>query len=192
MKQRLHLAKHCYPNRIENHGAQAMNAEQCAIVQKLISELDDTQFLYLKFKPLLGHAHVRFLVSQMIDLHAAIAGNLARQMRLTGGLLARRGAGGWARLRARAMCWLALAGVDSEMSCLECIVRREDRVAQRFQAVVAQVSDLPRNLHEQLLALERSGYRIESLMRVMEESSPGASQPAAVVAHMPERRRLRR
>lgn len=169
-----------------------MNAEQCAIVQRLISDLDDTQFLYLKFKPLLSHAHVRFLVSQMIDLHAAIADDLARQMRLTGGLLARRGADTWARLRARAACWLALAGANSETSCLECIVRREDRVARQFQAAMAQVNDLHRNLHKQLLALERAGYRIESLMRLMEESSPDASQPAAVVAHMSERRRLRR
>lgn len=169
-----------------------MNAEQCAIVQRLISDLDDTHFLYLRLKPLLSHAHVRFLVSQMIDLHATIADDLARQMRLTGGLLARRGAGAWIRLRARAACWLALAGVDSEMSCLEIIVRHEDRVAQKFQAAVARVSDLHRNLQDQLLALERTGYRIESLMRLMAESSPDASQPAAVVARIPERRRLRR
>jgi hypothetical protein len=89
-----------------------MNAEQCAIVQRLISDLDDTHFLYLRFKPLLSHTHVRFLVSQMIDLHAAIADDLARQMRLTGGLAARRGAAARAQLRARAPCCLAFGSTD--------------------------------------------------------------------------------
>lgn len=169
-----------------------MNAEQCAIVQRLISDLDDTHFLYLRFKPLLSHAHVRFLVSQMIDLHSAIADDLARQMQLTGGLAARRGVGALARLRARAACWIALGTLDSEMACLTRIVRREDQVAQKFQAVMAQVSDLHRNLHDQLLALERTGYRIESLVRLMEATSQDASHPAAVAAQMPERGRLRR
>lgn len=169
-----------------------MNAEQCAVVQKLISHLDDTHFLYLRFKPRLSHAHVRFLVSQMIDLHAAIADDLARQMRLTGGLGARRGVGAWARLRARAACWMVFGSTDSEMSCLERIVRREDRLAQEFQTVMAQVGDLHRNLHDQLLALERTAYRIESLIRLMEESSPDASQPAAITAYVPERARPRR
>jgi hypothetical protein len=169
-----------------------MNAEQCAIVQRLISDLDDTHFLYLRFKPLLSHTHVRFLVSQMIDLHAAIADDLARQMRLTGGLAARRGAGAWAQLRARAACWMAFGSTDSEMSCMERIVRHEDRLAQQFQTVMAQVSDLPRNLQDPLLALERSGYRIESLVRLMQASSPDASQPAAIPAYVPARARLRR
>lgn len=170
-----------------------MNAEQCAIVQRLISDLDDTHFLYLKFKPLLSHTHVRFLVSQMIDLHATIADELARQMRLTGGLAARRGVGALARLRARAACWwMAFGSTDSEMSCLERIVRREDRVAQEFQAAMAQVSDLNRNLHDQLLALERTGYRIESLIRLMQAPSPDASQPAAIPAYVPARARPRR
>ena len=170
-----------------------MNAEQCAIVQRLISDLDDTHFLYLKFKPLLSHTHVRFLVSQMIDLHATIADELARQMRLTGGLAARRGVGALARLRARAACWwMAFGSTDSEMSCLERIVRREDRAAQKFQAAMAQVSDLNRNLHDQLLALERTGYRIESLIRLMQAPSPGESQPAAIAAYVPARARLRR
>ncbi len=149
-----------------------MNAEQCAIVQRLISDLDDIHFLYLRFKPLLSHAHARILVSQMIDLHSAIADDLARQMRLTGGLAARRGMGAWARLRARAACWMAIGSADCEMICLNRIVRRGDRVAQRFQAVMAQVSDLPKNLQDQLLALERTGYRIESMVRLMEAPSP--------------------
>ncbi|HET7162590.1 MAG TPA: hypothetical protein VFI32_07965 [Rhodanobacteraceae bacterium] len=170
-----------------------MNAEQCAIVQRLISDLDDTHFLYLKFKPLLSHTHVRFLVSQMIDLHATIADELARQMRLTGGLAARRGVGALARLRARAACWwMAFGSTDSEMSCLERIVRREDRLAQEFQRVIAQVGDLPRNLQDQLLVLERTGYRIESLVRLMQASSSDASQPAAIPAYVPARARLRR
>ena len=169
-----------------------MNAEQCAIVQKLISHLDDTHFLYLRFKPLLSHAHVRFLVSQMIDLHAAIADDLARQMRLAGGLAARRGVGTLARLRARAACWMVFGSTDSERSCLERIVRHEDRLAQEFQTVMAQAGDLHRNLHDQLLALERASYRIESLMRLMEASSPDASQPPPIAAYVPARARLRR
>ncbi|HET9818753.1 MAG TPA: hypothetical protein VFP92_06270 [Rhodanobacteraceae bacterium] len=170
-----------------------MNAEQCAIVQRLISHLDDTHFLYLRFKPLLSHAHVRFLVSQITDLHAAIADDLARQMRLTGGLAARRGAGTWARLRARAACWwMAFGSTDSEMSYLARIVRREDRLAREFQTMMAQVGDLHRNLHDQLLALERSGYRIESLLGLMEGSSSNASQPVPIAAYVPVRARPRR
>jgi hypothetical protein len=169
-----------------------MNAEQCAIVQRLISDLDDTQFLYLRFKPLLSHAHVRFLVSQMIDLHAAIAEDLARQMRLTGGLVARRGAGIWTRFRARAACWITFGSTDIETGCLERIVRREERLAQEFEKVTARVSDLPRNLQEQLLALERAGSRIESLVRLMEASSPNVSQQETTAAYVPARARPRR
>lgn len=169
-----------------------MNAEQCAIVQRLILDLDDTYFLYLTFKPLLSHVRVQFLVSQMIDLHSAIADDLAQQMQLTGGLAARRGPGTLARLRARAACWMALCSADSEMTCLKHIVRREDQVAQKFQAAMARVCDLHPSLHEQLLALERTGYRIESLVRLLEASSPDGSQPAAAIAHLPERGRPRR
>ena len=169
-----------------------MNAEQCAIVQKLISDLDDTHYLYLRFKPLLSHAHVRFLVSQLIDLHAAIADDLARQMRLAGGLAACRGVRAWARLRARAASWMAFGNTDSEMSCMERIGHREDRLAREFQTVMAQVSDLHRNLGDQLLALERTGNRIESLLRLMEASSPDASPPGAIPAYVPARARPRR
>jgi hypothetical protein len=169
-----------------------MNAEQCAIVQRLISDLDDTHFLYLRFKPLLSHAHVRFLVSQMIDLHSAIADDLAWQMQLTGGLAARRGTGAWAWLRARAACWwMAFGSTDSEMSCLARIVRREDRLARKFQTVVAQVGDLHRK-QDRLLALERTVHRVESLIHLMQASSPDASQPAAIAAYVPVRARPRR
>jgi hypothetical protein len=75
---------------------------------------------------------------------------------------------------------------------MELIVRHEDRLAQQFQTVMAQVGDLPRNLQDPLLALERSGYRIESLVRLMQASSPDASQPAAIPAYVPARARLRR
>ena len=168
-----------------------MNAEQCAIVQRLITELDDTHYLYLRLKPLLSHTHARYLLTRMIELHSAIADDLAQQMRLTGGLAARRGGGAWARLRARAVCWMAISSADSELACLERIVRHEDRMAKRFQAAMAQVSELHQCLDDPLLATERTGYRIESLMRLMEASSPGAPRPVAMVAALPERRRPR-
>lgn len=168
-----------------------MNAGQCAIVQRLVTDLDDTHYLYVGLKPLLSHTHAQYLLSRMIELHSATADDLARQMRLAGGLAARRGGGALARFRARAVRWMAISSADSELACLRRIVRHEDRMAEGFQAAMAQVSDFHPGLANQLLAMERIEYRIESLIRLMEASSPGAPRPAAVVAALPERRRPR-
>ncbi|HJR14851.1 MAG TPA: hypothetical protein VJ833_13245, partial [Rhodanobacteraceae bacterium] len=65
------------------------------------------------------------------------------------------------------------------------------RLAQEFQTVIAQVGDLHRNVHDQLLALERAGYRIESLIRLMQASSPDSARPAPIAAYVPDGR-LRR
>jgi hypothetical protein len=57
---------------------------------------------------------------------------------------------------------------------------------------MARVGDLPRNLQDQVLALERTGYRIESLLRMLETPSPDVPQPAPIAAYVPARRQLRR
>lgn len=140
-----------------------MNAERCAMVQNLISNLDDSRIMYLALKPLLGNPHARSLLSQVISLHSATAGDLARQMRLTGGVQAHRGGSIWGRLGAQAARLAAIASTDCETACLKRVARHEDRVTQRFQATIAHVQDLHPRLHCQLLTLERIYPRIELL-----------------------------
>lgn len=169
-----------------------MNARDCAIVQKLIANLDDSRLLYLTLKPLLDDSHARFLVSRMIDLHSATADDLAQQVRSRAGIQARRGGSVWVRLRAQAAWLIAMAGAGREAACLKRIARHEDRVTQRFQLVMARVRDLHPNLQRQLLTLERTGFRIELLAREQQTASQEAPYTAMVTANLTARDRSRR
>lgn len=151
-----------------------MNASESAIVQKLIADLDDTRLLHTELAPLLIRPHLKFLVERMADAHAAIADDLALQVEQVGGLRVRRGANGLARLRVRIERWIAVTNADIELGCLKCIARHESRVAQRLRHALEHVRPLHQHLHRELCQLERSLFRIESLMREMETPSLAA------------------
>lgn len=168
-----------------------MNAEQCAVVQRLISNLDDSRVQYLMLKSTLVDLHARFLVSRVINLHAVAADDLVRQVRLAGGVKTHRGGGVLARLHAQAACLMAIGSTDRETACLKRIARHEDRVTQRFQAVIAQVKDLPQALHYQLIVLERARFQIELLIRET-EASPAAPYSVPAAANLPEHEQSRK
>lgn len=160
-----------------------MNSKECAALQRLISDLDDTRVLYEKLAPLLIRPHLRFLVERIAKAHAAIADGLARQMDLTGGLKARRAGGAMATARAHVVGWIALANADVELGCLKRIVREEDLVIRLFRGALDGIRDLHQSLHRELRELERTVFRIDSLAREMETSS-NAPRPPATSMHV--------
>lgn len=167
-----------------------MNAEECRNLQSLISKLDDNRLYYRTLKARLRDAHARFLVSRLVEVNAAAADDLSRQMLLTGGLAATRGARAMTRFQARVACMASVASADPEAACLKRIARRGDRVMQRYQAVMARVGDLHQGHHRQLLALERARFRIESLAGEAEtRRSPDYVYPVPKIADLsnPER-----
>jgi len=170
-----------------------MNAEECATVQRLISKLDHSRLFYWMLGRHLRHAHARFLVSRMIDLNAAAADDLARQMLLTGGLAASRGGGALVRLRNWAVCLMTMASVDRDAACLKHLARHGDLAMQRFQAVIARVKDLHPRLQHQLLALERAHFRIESLAKDIETwPATDDAYPARIVSDLLKQQRSHR
>lgn len=161
-----------------------MNSRECFIVQKLITDLDDTRLLYLKLRPLLIRPHLKFLVARMTESHAAIADDLVGQMARVGGLTARRGAGALAGLRAKIESWMAIVNLDIEVGCLKRIARHEARVTQRFRETLGHVKGLQQSLHRELNQLERACLRIEALMREMEMPPLAVQRRPAVVTHL--------
>lgn len=145
-----------------------MNSAECARVQDLIADLDNTRLVYATLAPLLIRPHLKFLVEKVTNSHATIAYHLAWQMDRTGGVTARRGATLLARLGARLERWIAITNVDVELGCLKRIARREARVTQRFREALGSIKHLDQNLHHELGQLERTLFRIESLMHEME------------------------
>lgn len=160
-----------------------MNSRECAVLQRLISDLDDTRVLYGKLVPLFIRPHLRFLVERIARAHAAIANDLVRQMGLTGGLKARRGGGAVAAVHAHVAGWIALANADVELGCLKRVVRREDRIIRLFRGALDDVKDLHQSLHRELRELERTVFRIDSLAREMETPS-NAPRPPATPMHV--------
>lgn len=156
-----------------------MNSSECAIVQKLISDLDDTRLLYMKLRPLLIRPHLKFLVARITASHAAIADELVGQMDRAGGLTARRGGGILAGIRTKVGSWVAIANLDIEVGCLKCVARHEARVTRRFRETLEHVKGLNQNLHRELCELERACLRIETLMREMEMPSLAVSRRPA-------------
>lgn len=168
-----------------------MNSRECAILQRLIADLDDTRRLYAKLKPLLIRPHLKFLVERIIQSHAAIADDLALRMDRVEGVAARRSGGALPKLRARVESWIAIINLDIEVGCLKRIARHEARVTQRFRETLDDVKGLHQSLHRELHQLERAVSRIEALMREMETPSFVGSRVPATGTHLstPERSR---
>jgi hypothetical protein len=170
-----------------------MNAEECATVQRLVSNLDRSRVYYLNLKRHLRSAHARFLVSRMIDLNSTAADDLAHRMLLAGGLAASRGGGALMRLRARAACLMTMASADRDAARLKCLARHGDRVMQRFQEAVARVKALHPRLHHRLLALERARFRIESFAKELDAwPATDDAYPARLAAGVLTQERSRR
>ncbi|MGH8216260.1 MAG: hypothetical protein ACREPZ_11285 [Rhodanobacteraceae bacterium] len=154
-----------------------MNSNECAIVQRLIADLDNTRLLHVTLAPLLIRPHLKFLVERMAEVHATIADDLVSQMDPTGAAGPHRGARRMARVRARIERWIAITNLDIELGCLKCIARHETRVTQRLRHAMDNVRALHPNLHREVGQLERTLFRIDSLMREMEMPSLPAVMP---------------
>ena len=154
-----------------------MNAAERAVAQKLIADLDNTRLLHATLAPLLIRPHLKFLVERMLGAHATIVDDLVRQVEGAGAPPAPRGASRIARIHARIERWIALTNLDIEVGCLKRIARHETLIAQRLRHALESVRPLPQNLHRELSQLERSLFRIESLMREMEMPPLAAAMP---------------
>lgn len=158
-----------------------MNSTECTRVQGLIADLDDTRLLYATLAPLLIRPHLKFLIEKVANSHATIAYHLAWQMDRAGGLTAHRGASLLARLNARLERWIALTNIDVELGCLKRIARHEARLTQRFREALGSIRDLHQNLHRELGQLERTLFRIESLVHEMEMPASAPPQRRAAI-----------
>ena len=153
-----------------------MNSRKYTVLQKLVTDLDDTRLLYTEFGPLLIRPHLKYLVERITLSHDAIAQDLARQMDMLGSERPHRGGSALGRLRAHLETWLAFTSVDIDLGCLRHIVRHETRVAQCFRATLDEVEGLPESLNRELCHLEHVMFRIESMVQEME-------MPALILAH---------
>jgi hypothetical protein len=168
-----------------------MNATERKLVQRLIADLDDTRLVYATLAPLLIRPHLKFLAERMANSHAVIACHLASQLDRTGGLTARRGATAWVRFRARVERWIAIANIDVEFGCLECIARHEAGLIRRFREALGSVRNLHEDLQRELSQLERMLFRIESLMHEMEMPLSAAPRHRAAVIPLSAHERSR-
>ena len=153
-----------------------MNSRKCAILQKLVTDLDDTCLLYTELEPLLVHPLLKYLIERITLSHDAIAQDLARQMDTRGNQTPHRGGSALGTLRAHLETWLAFTSVDIDLGCLRNILRHETRVAQCFRATLDEVEGLPESLNRELCHLEHVMFRIESMVQEME-------MPALILAH---------
>lgn len=158
-----------------------MKSNERALVQKLITDLDDTRLVYATLAPLLIRPHLKFLVERVANSHATIAYHLAWQMDRGGGRTARRGPTAMARFGARLERWMALTNIDVELGCLKRIARHEARVTERFRETLGGVKGLNENLHRELGQLERMLFRIGSFIHEMETPTSAARRHAAVI-----------
>lgn len=158
-----------------------MKSNECALVQKLIADLDNTRLVYATLAPLLIRPHLKFLVERIANSHATIAYHLAWQMDRGGGRTARRGANAMARFGASLERWIAVTNIDVELGCLKRIARHEARVTERFRETLGSVKGLNENLHHELGQLERLLFRVGSFIHEMEMPVSAPRRRAAVI-----------
>lgn len=144
-----------------------MKSKECGILQMLISDLDDTRFLYTELGPLLAHPRLIYLVGLITVLHEQIAEDLARQMDTPGAQAPHRGESVLGKLRGYLELLLAITGVNVDLGCLKVVTRHEPRVVQRFARTLNEVQGLPQYIYREHCHLAYALYRIESLMPEM-------------------------
>lgn len=159
-----------------------MNSMECAILQKLVSGLDDTRLLYTELGPLLIHPHLKYLVDRITLSHDAIAADLAQHMDTLGSQTPHRGGNALGKLRAHLETWLAFTSVDIDLSCLRQILRNETRLVQCFHADLDDVEGLPNSLHRGLCHLEYVMFQIELRIQEMETPTLAFAHSATTVA----------
>ncbi|MGH8191604.1 MAG: hypothetical protein ACREP2_09175 [Rhodanobacteraceae bacterium] len=169
-----------------------MNATAWTKVQRLVVKLDDTRVFYATLKPLLIRPHLKFLIDRTIDSHEAIAEELVRQIDAAGGRRLRRGGGALATVRATIERWIANSNVDIEFACVKRIAHHESHVAKRFREALDVARARPHDLHRELCQLERTLFRMESLIREMEMPPLAASRQPATIIHFSGHQRSRR
>lgn len=166
-----------------------MNSQECARVQRLILELDDTRLLYAKLEPLLIRSHLRFLIAQLMRSHSVAAEELVIRMRRFGGLTADRGGGRTAWFRATLASWLAMIDLDGERACVRRIARRGRHVALLLRKTVNEVQALQQVTNSEPHQLERVMLRLEGIVHQLEPLPLSAAQVRAYSARLepPER-----
>ncbi len=167
-----------------------MNAAECSIIQRLVNDLDNTRVTYTNLAVLLRRPYLKFLVEQIAESHVAIAADLARHVKTSGGVTMRRDGHRWIKVRAWFETWVAAANADIELGCLERIARHESDVTAHFQTVLEDVKGLPTNFSHQLCGLVRGVLRLEWLMRAMERTAVDAvrEQTARVISRSTHKR----
>lgn len=169
-----------------------MNSRECNILQKLVSELDDTRALYTKLGPLLTGPRPIYLAGLIILLHEEIAEDLAREMNILGSQTPHRAGSALGKLRAYLEPLLAATWPDVDLGCLRTIIRHETRVVQRYVRTLDDVAGLSGNLYREQLRLGRALFRIESLIQEMAAPALTFARNARIVARIGStpRRRL--
>lgn len=150
-----------------------MNAEECKVIQGLVSDLDNTRFIYATLEPLLSRPHLRFLVSRIIDSHVAIADDMAQQVMTSGGVTLHRIRGIWVKVAAWFEAWFAAAHVDVDLRCLERIARRETCLVTTYYMALEDVKGMPKRFRNELSGLQRMLFRIEWLVHAAESGTAG-------------------
>ena len=159
-----------------------MNSREWDILQKLVSDLDDTRLLYMEFGPLLVGARLIYLVELIALLHEEIAEDLARQMSAAGRRTPHRGESASGKLHRYLEPLLVITGVNVDLSCLNAVARHETRVVQRFVMTLDEVEGLPQGLYREQRHLAHALSRIESLMQEMEASASTFARNARTMA----------
>ena len=77
-----------------------VNAAECSIIQRLVNDLDNTRVTYTNLAVLLRRPYLKFLVEQIVESHVAIAADLARHVKTSGGVTMRRDGHRWIKVRA--------------------------------------------------------------------------------------------
>lgn len=168
-----------------------MKSHECALIQKLITDLDNTGTVYAALAPLLSRPHLKFLVERIANSHATIACHLAGEMDRGGGRAVSRGANALAGFGARLERWIAVTNIDVDLGCLKRIARHEARVTKRFRETLGSIKRLDENLHRDLGQLERMLFRIGSFIQEMEMPVSAASRRRAAAISLPTHERYR-
>lgn len=138
----------------------------CAMLQRLIIELDDTGNLYSNLSRMLLSPHLKHVVEQTVLTHQAIAEDLATHLYMMDAKTVSRD-GRLGKLRARYGAWRMAAGADVEMGCLRQIERCEAQLVEHFFATTEYAPGLQRRLYRHLGELERISAQIASTLDEM-------------------------
>ena len=160
-----------------------MNHKDCALLQRLIVELDDARRFYANLSNMMVHPHLKCLLERVLRSHGAIAEDLTEHVR-TMGMQMYRGGSALGRLRARYIAWLTATRIDLELACMREIEHREALIVQRFVTVSDRVPGLKQHLYHYLRELEGDHAQIEwAICEIAMPALTVARNPIVAPAH---------